>query len=520
MKHFLLLIFTLSSLLINAQTFTRTELNTSLNNPWEIVYGPDDFLYLTEKEGIVSRVDATTGDRTIIYSASDYFGGSDLEETDLCPNLGIGIGTFGLALHPDFSSASTSFIYFVYSYNSGTEDEPATKFRIKRLTWDAITNSVVSDTNIVNLISTGYDHLGGRLMAIEQNNNPYLILTVGDNGRADQNGTSCYTPPSSNPNLMAQDVNTQNGKIHRFNMDGTIPEDNPIAGNSFYTRGHRNPQGLMYNADLEILYNVEHGDRTDDEINLLHKGMNYGWINIHGYSNDNSYEGEADYEANYTPNPLIENDALIEPLYSWCTTLDTTSVWTDWCTVAPSDGIYYSNDGIPEWNNSLLVVTLKDGLTTDRQVFQFKLEEDGSIASSTNENPNPKKYFGEDQEFNGRLRDIAISPNGEKIYLINNGGTDSDKITVYTYNANGVGFPEINAQLQLYPNPVSSELFIKGIQSTSNIIDAKISSILGQSYSVKIDPNQNIDVSDLSNGIYFIQFTYQSKNRLLKFIKI
>lgn len=49
-------------------------------------------------------------------------------------------------------------------------------------------------------------------------------------------------------------------------MDGSIPIDNPIPGNPFYTRGHRNPQGLMYNAIEDILYDVEHGDRTDDEI--------------------------------------------------------------------------------------------------------------------------------------------------------------------------------------------------------------------------------------------------------------
>lgn len=141
----------------------------------------------------------------------------------------------------------------MYSYNSGTEIDPVTRFKIKRLQWDPVNNEVVNDTNIVNNITNGYDHYGGRLLAIEQDGEPYLILTIGDNGRSELSG-ACYDPPSSNPNNFAQDVNFQNGKIHRFNMVGSIPVSNPVSNNSFYTRGHRNPQGLMFNALSETLY--------------------------------------------------------------------------------------------------------------------------------------------------------------------------------------------------------------------------------------------------------------------------
>lgn len=511
---FLFIISIVISFPIYSQTFNRFELSTTVSTPWEILYGSDNFLWITESGGKVSRIDPSNGNKTIVYTAPDYFGGSPLEDSPLCPNLSIGSGTLGLALHPDFSNSTSSYIYFVYSYNSGTAPAPATKFRIKRLKWDASSNTVVSDTNIVNLITTGYDHLGGRLMAIKQNSIPYLFLTVGDNGRSEDSSPTCYSPQSTNPNNFTQDVTTQNGKIHRFNVDGTIPSDNPIAGNSFYTRGHRNPQGLMYNPNLEIIYDIEHGDRTDDEINILHKGMNYGWKNVRGYHGDNSFPGEDIFVANYISHPQITNDSLVEPLFAWCNTPDTSSVWTDWCTVAPSGGIYYGSNGIPEWNNSLLVVTLKDGVSTDKEVYQFKLQANGELVPSTGLDPNPKKFFGADQALNGRLRDITVSNDGQTIYLINNGGTTADKITVYQYDTT------TSTTIQLFPNPVTDMITITGLENYPDLMDINVSTILGKLVSLSFDLEYNIDVSRLANGIHFINLIFENKTYTLKFIKI
>ncbi len=444
-----------------AQTFIRSELPTSLTYPWEITYGPDNYLWITESGGIVSRVDPLNGNKTVVYTAPDYFPGSPLEDWPLCNQPSIRSGTLGLTLHPDFINSLSSYIYFVYSYNSGTSSSPDTRFRIKRLKWDAVLGSVVSDTNLISLITNGYDHIGLRLISIKQNNIPYLFLSVGDHGISEDNNPTCYNPQSTNPNNFVQDPNTQNGKIHRFNIDGTIPSSNPISGNSFYTRGHRNPQGLMYNPNLDIIYDVEHGDRTDDEINILYKGMNYGWKDVRGYHGDNNIPGEAAFISNYLPNPAIANDSLVEAFYSWCDVLPDTSSWfLDWCTVAPSDGIYYDSPGIPAWTNSLLVVTLKDGISTDKEVYQFKLQSNGELVPSSTGNPNPKKFFGADQALNGRLRDIAVSPDGRTIYLINTGGAPTDKITIYSYDTSAVGLDEQSVlnSIKIYPNPVHNVL--------------------------------------------------------------
>lgn len=462
-----------------SQTFIRSELSTEVNTPWEITYGSDNFLWLTEAGGKVSRINPSNGNKTVVFTAEDYFDGSLSERSTLCHKPQIGKGTLGLALDPDFGQAEHAFIYFVYSYNVGSINEPVTKFKVRRLLWNHTTSEVIETEDIITKLPSGYDHLGGRLLAARIKGKSYLFLSIGDLGVSEQNAPDCYANQADNPNNFAQDILTSNGKIHRFHMDGSIPEDNPIKDNSFYTRGHRNPQGLMFDPNTESLYDVEHGDRTDDEINKLIKGMNYGWKAIHGYHDDDSYPGELDYFNNYQPSPFIENDQLISPIFSWCTIANQVPVSPsrERCTVAPSDGIYYGSNAIPEWSNSLLVATLKNGDTTDREVYQFNLDKYGDIDNSNQE---PKKFFGEDQALNGRLRDIAVSSDGKKIFLINNGGADRDKITVYTYVDNNIN-SETNPDLFLTcPNPVEDILVMPNLDLISDFQKLEVFSSIGE----------------------------------------
>ena len=77
-------------------------------------------------------------------------------------------------------------------------------------------------------------------------------------------------------NMRAQDPATPYGKVMRVNEDGSIPADNPHAGNPMWTLGHRNPQGLVFDLDGH-LWDTEHGPRGGDELNRIEKGKNYGW---------------------------------------------------------------------------------------------------------------------------------------------------------------------------------------------------------------------------------------------------
>jgi len=504
MKHILTLLILLSSItLIGAQEFTRSQLPTELQVPWEITYGPDNMLWITEDSGKVSRVDAVSGAKTVVYRAPDYFPGSPLEQLQLCFMPNIGAGTLGLDLHPDFLNTATPYIYFVYSYNSGTESEPATKFKVARLTWDWSTQTVTNKVDLVTGITSGYDHLGGRLMVISRDGKPYIFLTIGDHGISERNSPDCYENQAENPNNFAQDVTTDNGKVHRYNLDGSIPADNPIPGNSFYTRGHRNPQGLMYNPVMDLLYDAEHGDRTDDEVNLLEAGMNYGWKWVRGYHTDNNFPGEAQFIADYTPHPMIPGDRLVPALYAFCAVPQPeTDEYLEWCTPAPSDGIYYNSDGIPEWKNSLLVVNLKNGSVTDQQVNVLKLTPDGrSMMPSTSDSPNPSMFFGEDQDVNGRLRDIAVSPDGTKLFLINNSGGDGvDKITVYTVVSTAVrDVREDDASVQFYPNPADRMITI---QCKVGIDKLEVYNLSGELVQSNAHQVSEINVSNLAEGMY------------------
>lgn len=519
MKNFLFLLILLNFFSGNSQTFVRSELPTSVSTPWELLYGPDSMLWVTESNGRVARINPETGAKTLIYTASDYFGGSPLEASTLCPNLGIGAGTFGLALHPDFKTPGSSFIYFMYAYNSGTSGSPVTKFKIKRLEWDLNTQQVVASHDIVSGISTGYDHLGGRLLAVKRNNIPYLFVSIGDHGASETNSPQCYNPQSDNPNNFAQDPAADNGKIHRYHMDGSIPADNPIPGNSFYTRGHRNPQGLVYNANLDILYDLEHGDRTDDEINILEKGMNYGWKDVRGYHADNNFPGEAAYVSNYVPHPQIANDHLVEPIYSFCAVpLPASNNGITWCTVAPSDGIYYKSTSIPEWTNSILLVTLKKGDNTRMELYQLKLNAQGTVENSGTENP--KTFFGEDQQLNGRLRDVAVSPDGKKIYLCNNGGADSgtDKITVYTY-VEPPAIPYPDSGLKLAPNPTSGTIQVHLPEDkpyTLQIFDSRGAKLKEFNAFSEV---LTLDLSTLEKGVYWFLYESENMKRIQNFVK-
>ena len=89
---------------------------------------------------------------------------------------------------------------------------------------------------------------------------------------------------------QSEDWSNYQGKILRIDLDGSIPADNPrstacAAMCSLY--GHRNPLGLVFGPN-GLLYESEHGPSTDDEVNLIESGRNFGWPNVAGYRDDKS----------------------------------------------------------------------------------------------------------------------------------------------------------------------------------------------------------------------------------------
>ena len=173
------------------------------------------------------------------------------------------------------------------------------------------------------------------------------------------------------------------------------------------------------------------------------------WPKARGYHNDNNYPGEAAFVAGYTPSS-VPGDVLQEAFYSWCpstVTLPEDPQPTDnTCTVAPSDMIYYSSNGVPEFNNSLMVTTLKTNPNFKAGVYVFKLSADGNSLDASN--PNPKLYFAiPDSSTPLRYRDITTTPDGKTFFICTDSWSGTNNMilkfvyntppVVYTFNGNG-----------------------------------------------------------------------------------
>lgn len=328
-------------------------LDSTLNFPWEILWGPDDFIWFTEREGRVKRMNPETGQVIPVATITEVASTTDFN------------GLLGMALHPQFSTSP--FVYLVYNYFDAEQNYLE---KIVRYTYDGttLTSPVTLVDGIVGKVGGAFIHNGSRLIV---GPDMKLYATTGDaNLRFDL---------PQNPDLL-------NGKVLRINLDGTIPADNPF-GNAVWTIGHRNAQGLVF--ALNKLYSSEHGETTDDEINIIEKGRNYGWPFVEGFCDR---PDESDF---------CSANNVTEPIF----------IWTP--TVAPSGIDFYNSNHIPQWKRSLLVAFLKD-----RRLRQMKLNGDGTAIEGVNE------FFV--NEF-GRLRDIAISPAG-KVYLCTDNGNNADKI--------------------------------------------------------------------------------------------
>jgi PQQ-dependent dehydrogenase (s-GDH family) len=290
--------------------FSMRVLTTGLGNPWSVRWGPDDHLWLTERtERRVTRVHPVNGTKMTVLALEDVVTG---------PQQGL----LGLVLHPDLlAGTGNDYVYVSYTYDaSGGAGELDRKGKIVRFTYDQSTDQLIDPTEVLTGIPAGTDHNAGRM---QFGPDGMLYYAAGDQG---ENQFRNFRNPILSQLLPTQeevdnaDWVSYTGKILRLELDGSIPADNPeIEGvrSHIYTYGHRNPQGIAF-SDHGHLYSVEHGPSSDDELNLLVPGGNYGWPHVSGFRDDMGYVyanwSEAPADLPWEINPLLTPDSV--PMYT------------------------------------------------------------------------------------------------------------------------------------------------------------------------------------------------------------
>jgi glucose/arabinose dehydrogenase len=272
-----------------------TNLVTGLDTPWDLVWGPDGYIWVTERPGRISRVDPQTGELFMIKDISVYERGES--------------GLMGLVFDPDYSENSYIFT---------AESHTAQGRIINQLVRYRYSGGTLEDRQVIIDNIPGNTYHDGARLAVGPDN--YLYLTTGDAGRS----------------TWAQDLESMAGKILRVDRNGNPAPGNPF-GNRIFSYGHRNAQGLVFHPGTGELFITEHGPRDNDEIAAVEAGQNHGWPRVHGFC-DNDVSGEKEF---------CRSNQITEPIAAWTPT------------IAPAGADFYTGGLIPEWEGDFLFVTLK-----------------------------------------------------------------------------------------------------------------------------------------------------------------
>jgi glucose/arabinose dehydrogenase len=321
--------------------FTVSTLVSGLDTPWDLAWGPDGMIWVSERGGRLSRVDPASGVRSTAGNVSAYQSGEG--------------GLMGIAFHPDF--AREPFLYAVHTYSSNR----GASNKLVRMRWDGRTLGAAE--TLLDEIPGGGIHNGSRVAVGPDR---MLYVTTGDAGSGG----------------VAQDRASLGGKVLRLTLDGKPAPDNPF-GNRTWSYGHRNGQGLVFHPS-GTLYETEQGPGDNDEVNIIRRGANYGWPDVHGACDDDSG----------SEREFCRRNSVVESIAAWTPT------------IAICGADLYLSDKIRGWRNSLLATSLK-GST----LYRLALSPDGSRITN-------REAFLSDRY--GRLRDVLVAPNGDVFVATSN----------------------------------------------------------------------------------------------------
>lgn len=347
----MILLLVLSAVTSPAHSAENYQLETvaeGLHHPWSMTQLPSGGFLVTERRGRLLHIDKDGETRIIRGVPQTYVAGQG--------------GFFDIVLHPAFPQ--NRLVYLSYADGSAAANSTAV-FRAR------LQDGALVHGRQILRVSPQKDtpqHYGGRLAFLPDGT---LLLTTGE---------------GFDYRESAQSLSSEMGKVLRIHDDGRVPEDNPFrspGSERIWSYGHRNPQGLVVDADTGTVYLHEHGPRGGDELNIILPANNYGWPAItHG----------VDYSGAYV-SPFTEAPGMQQPDWLWIPS------------IAPSGMALYRGERFPQWQGDLFV-----GALVDREVRRLVLQNGEVVAEHA--------LF---EEVGERIRDVRFAPDGH-LYLL----TDSD----------------------------------------------------------------------------------------------
>lgn len=333
---------------------------TGFTNPWALASLPDDSrLLVTERVGRLSLVDPESGTKEQVEGTPEVYA------------RGQG-GLLDVELHPRYPEENWVYLTYSAAKEDGTS---STHLGRGRLDVGAARLTAFEQLHAAEPFVDSTGHFGSRLAFDPAGR---LYMTVGDRQFKD-----------FGPDHVSQDLTNELGTVLRFNLDGSIPDDNPFvddenARDTIFSYGHRNAQGLTRHPETGDIWEAEFGEQDGDELNILERGGNYGWpVADEGCT----YGGGEPIGVSHD-----EREDVVNPVFSWpCGSGG----------FPPSGMTFYTGEAFGDWQGSLFV-----GGLASQSLARFTV--DGRSVTEAEQLLSGRGW---------RIRDVIEAPDSGALYV-------------------------------------------------------------------------------------------------------